>query len=146
MLASLRFSCVALGLSLLSGCARPPITDAASLMERSVGEDPSFPDPSVPGGVILRVPLSRLLCQPERYHGKRVLVSGYVTLEFEGNRICFASGSPECLWLAVEGVRDPGFRAAFASVEATFDGELRGHFGGYAGSLTHITRLERLAH
>ena len=132
-----------LAFCVVAGCHPAPLTDAASLMSLSVGEDATVSDPGFPGGVMLRVPFSRLICQPERYNGTRVQVSGAIYLAFEGNVICVEPGSTECLWLEVTGFPDPGFRRRNGLVENTFDGELRGHFGCCPGSIVNITRILR---
>jgi hypothetical protein len=144
MTLALRLAATVVAAIVLTGCGMPPLTDAASLMSLPAGEDRAIPDPTVPGGVILDVPLTRLLCQPERYHGKRVQVSGAISLAFERNVICVVPGASECLWLSgVTEVPDPGFRSARGLVEGTFDGELRGHFGGTFGSIVSITRIAK---
>ena len=90
------------------------------------------------------LPLVELVTNPVAYHDKPVQVVGFVTLEFERNSICpHPDAEPaSCLWLDLDGVSDPGFRTGAALIEATFDGEGRGHFGLYAGTLRAITRFE----
>ena len=135
--------------TLAAAACRPgslaPLTSAASLMSMPVGEDSLIPDPLHPGAYLLRAPITRLICQPEKYHGRRVQVSGFITLEFEGNRTCIGSDSDslECIWLDVDGASDPGFRKARGLVEGTFDAELRGHFGCCSGTVSGITRIAK---
>lgn len=85
------------------------------------------------------------MIRPERFQGSRVRVIGSISLQFESNVLCPREDSPsaECLWLDLEGLSDPGFRSGAALVEATFDGENRGHLGCCAGTLHTITRCER---
>jgi len=93
------------------------------------------------------VSIYELLVRPTEYHQKPVLVEGYLSLEFEGNVLCPTDArhsGADCLWVDVDGVDDPGFRKGYASVEGTFDGELRGHLWCCAGTITGITRLRHL--
>ena len=98
------------------------------------------------GGCVLYGPaLIELVTRPERFHGTRVRVIGSITLEFERNVLCPRehSDSAECLWLDLDGLFNPDFRHGAALLEATFDGENRGHLGCCAGTLHTITRCER---
>jgi len=95
----------------------------------------------------LPVSLAELIAAPERYHGRHIRTEGYITLQFEGNVVCMGidrSQSSTCLWLDVEGLKDPGFRRGRGLVEGTFDGENLGHFGAASGAIEQITALGRL--
>ena len=126
-----------------AGCAFTPLSESSSPMSLAVGEDALIQRAAEDGGPVLRVSLVRLICQPERYHGRRVQIRGYLRCEFEGNHLCLSSESSglECLWLEVAGAKDPGFREGFGSVEGTFDGERRGHFACCSGTIQSITRV-----
>jgi len=91
--------------------------------------------------------ISELIAAPERYHGARVRTEGYLTLQFEGNTLCPDPGRPgdwkTCLWLDVDGMKDPGFRHGHAVVEGSFDGENLGHLGVVSGALGKITSIRR---
>jgi hypothetical protein len=91
-----------------------------------------------------------LLAHPERYHGKRVQLIGYMRLEFEGNSLYLSrelyehGGMHDALWIDVEGMTaTPRFDEGWALIEGTFNAEARGHFGMFAGSVEKITRLDR---
>jgi hypothetical protein len=93
------------------------------------------------------VSLGELIAKPEMYHLQSVTVEGYVTLRFEGNELCpneRPETSTECVWIDVEGLKDPGFRKGRVVVEGTFDGENLGHLGVASGTIGKVTRLERL--
>jgi len=91
--------------------------------------------------------ISELIAAPERYHRARVRTEGYLRLQFEGNTLCPAPGRPgdwkTCLWLDVDGMKDPGFRHGHAIVEGRFDGENLGHLGLVSGAIEEITSVRR---
>jgi hypothetical protein len=129
-----------------AGCTHAqPISNAYSKIAAPVG------DRCLQGGkdgtcALYAVSLTELVSVPDKFHGKQVQVIGYVSLEFEGNAVCPSKdtvNSRECLFLDVDGLRDPGFRKGYAIVEGRFDGESRGHLGCCSGALEQITRLQR---
>lgn len=94
-----------------------------------------------------------LLAQPAAFDGKRVRVTGFVELTFEGNalylsRELFEAGlSDYAIWLDVEGVQirdSTRVRRRYIVVEGQFDASNGGHLGAFPGALKAITRLERL--
>lgn len=94
-------------------------------------------------------PFVRVIARPELYDGKMIQLIGYMNLEFEGNGIYQSEelfkhgGSADALWLDVEGMRcKPPFSRGWVLIEGTFNGERRGHFGMYAGTLEKITRMD----
>jgi hypothetical protein len=129
----------------LMGCSVAPLTPSASIMSVPIGADQSWPRDVSVGGNVFSVSIVKLIVQPERYQGKRVQVVGFVDFAFEGNHICLSEGSGgrDCLWVDVEGMKDPGFRRGWASIEGTFDAEARGHFACCAGTLTNITSIRK---
>jgi len=139
---------VLMGAFLLSsaGCShRAPFISSASLTSLPLG-DRCLRHTDDGTCTKYLVSILELVARPEKYHEKPITVVGFVTFEFEGNVLCPTDrrhSSSDCLWVDVEGLKDPGFRRSYVVVDATFDGELRGHFWCCAGSLTKITRLER---
>ena len=100
------------------------------------------------------VSLLELIANPERFHGRRVSVRGYVRIEFEGSAIylskeSFEAGSMrDALWLtpaANSPFAKPGatFGPRYADVVGRFDAFDRGHFGMYSGAITEVTRIGR---
>ena len=97
------------------------------------------------------VPIVRLVADPERHHGKRVRIIGFIRLEFEGNAVYSYeadyrhSMANNGLWLDV----DLGPKEAkkvdrmYGIIEGTFDAKNQGHFGMWSGAITKVTRLER---
>lgn len=96
------------------------------------------------------VSLVALLAAPERHRGKRVLVTGFVDLEFEGNAVYLHEDdfrhylTKNGLWLALDGTpfaRKEG-RLGYAFVTGTFDPDAHGHMGLFGGTLRDVDRLE----
>jgi len=98
------------------------------------------------------VSLLELIANPERFHGRRVSVRGYVRIEFEGNAIYLSKESFEArsmrdaLWLAPAAsspFAKPGatFGPGYANVVGRFDAFDRGHFGMYSGAIQDTTRI-----
>jgi hypothetical protein len=98
------------------------------------------------------VSLLQLIATPERYHGKRVIVTGVAMLAFESQWIFpskdLAAGSKNCIWLEKDfGNRgnDEKDRTLFpVLVEGVFDSGAHGHMGQGSGTLCYIRRFERL--
>lgn len=123
-----------------------PLSNAYSAFAADVGDRCSIEARHQDGSCDLYdVTLIELLAVPEKFHGKRVRVAGFMTLAFEDNSLC-AGDLPGagCLWLDIEGVKDPGFRKGWAEIEGRFDGEGRGHIGCCSGTIDGITSVARL--
>jgi hypothetical protein len=98
---------------------------------------------------LLGVSLVALLASPDRYHGKRIQVVGFVHLEFEGNALYLHREDYErgllsnALWLNVSADRRRAFaNTQYALVEGTFNAEDTGHMNLFSGSIDSIARLE----
>lgn len=101
------------------------------------------------------VSLINLIATPEKYHQKRVLVSGYVKIEFENQVICLEKSPPsgkECLWLNLspEIVETPEdnrkylaeaadwknkYHGKLVTLKGVFDMNHKGHFDTQSGTL-----------
>ena len=102
----------------------------------------------VESGVSVGDSFIRVVARPELYDGKRVQLVGYMNLEFEGNALypseeAWLHGqTADALWIDVEGMTaQPPFPRGWVLIEATFNGERHGHFGLFAGTLEHVTRM-----
>jgi hypothetical protein len=140
-----------IGLALVSlsaaGCRHlEPLSAAASHVAAPIGDRCSWEARRADGTCDLYdVTIAELLVAPEVFHGKRTRVRGFVTLTFEGNTLCDTdTPAAACLWIDVEGLKDPGFREGWVEVEARFDGEERGHMGCCRAALSQLSRLVRL--
>ncbi|MEA3189262.1 MAG: hypothetical protein QOD99_3092 [Chthoniobacter sp.] len=108
--------------------------------------------------------LIQLLATPEKFNGKRVRVSGYLRVEFEGNALYLSKDaadniiSEHALWTdyaehpSLEPATRPkgkqpklaDFDARFVLIEGTFDATRRGHMGEFSGTIRDITRVMEL--
>jgi len=131
---------------LMASCSHlEPLSNAYSPFGRDLPPHPAEAQPTYEGPVAVRI--AELVAEPDRYHHRHVRTEGYVTLRFEGNLLCVGtdrSHASACLWLDVEGLKDPGFRKGHAVVEGTFNGENLGHLGAASGAIERITVLRRL--
>lgn len=95
-----------------------------------------------------RVSIIQLLANPQTYEGRKVEVSGFVSLEFEGNAIWlheedFKRGLYQnALWLNVAegGCEDVGGKplSAYASLAGIFTAKAHGHMGLWPAQITLI--------
>lgn len=97
------------------------------------------------------VSLVALLADPERYDGRKVLVSGFVTLGFEGSGLHLDKSAYEAglrrnavwlekpKWLSAEAARRLDRR--YGDVAGTFDASGHGHVGAYTGALVQVRRI-----
>lgn len=99
-----------------------------------------------------QISLVSLLAVPERYDGRKVRVSGFVTLEFEGralhlDRRAYEAGlrknavwldSPE--WLTPNDAQ--GLDRRYGEVAGTFVAARHGAYGLYSGTLTELRRIQ----
>jgi hypothetical protein len=132
--------------ALTSSCAGlPPLSNAYARVDAAPDDRCAFGARHENGNCdVYEVSLAELLVMPERFQRKQVRVGGYVRLAFEGNTVCERRDTgASCLWLDVEGMKDPGFRRGWAVVEGVFNGENRGHMGGYSGAIERITGLTK---
>ncbi|MFZ6874181.1 hypothetical protein ACO0LF_19160 [Undibacterium sp. Di27W] len=104
--------------------------------------------------------LINLIATPERYDGKLVLVTGYVTVGRENMSMCLTKvrhSSKDCLWLNVDsGPYETDddrkridkkmkvlykFNGKVATIEAIFDQNDMGHFGMWSATLKDVVRI-----
>ena len=98
--------------------------------------------------------LIELIARPEVYDGKRVVVSGFISFEFEGNALYLSANDWEHGILANSLVIEPppGFESdtaparkavnrRYVMLEGTFDARKRSHLGVVSGAIGHISRL-----
>jgi len=97
------------------------------------------------------VSIVRLIATPERYHERKVQVTGYMNLEFEGDAIYLHKEDYE------KGLNKNGFWVTFSDkldrkeidklnkgyvlIEGTFNKDRHGHMGLFGGEIYKITRI-----
>jgi hypothetical protein len=92
-----------------------------------------------------------LIANPELFDGQKVLVQGYVHLEFEGNGVYLHRddfryhNSRNGLWLATADAGDLSkCQDSYAMVKGMFKAGVGGHFDLYGGVLEHITACTKV--
>jgi hypothetical protein len=136
---------------------RPWIIAAAALLLASSGapvQERGYPPESRCEGVdrsgactIYGVSIVELIANPRPYDGKRVRVTGWVHLEFEGDGIYLHRDdevwglTKNGLWVSfAPGTSGRACRGGYALVEGTFDAGSHGHLGMWSGSIENIDR------
>jgi rubrerythrin len=107
-----------------------------------------------------RVSLDKLIANPEKYHGKEVLVVAHITIDFENMTACPTENETQmksCLWINI----DDGsykteqdypryeamlqnwkrFDSQIVAIHATFDKGEKGHFSMWPGGLRQVTKV-----
>jgi hypothetical protein len=94
------------------------------------------------------VSILQLLAQPEQFHGARVQVVGFVSVEREATAVYlhkedFLQGlTPNAIWLDLEGAKvSVPQKSGYTIVEGRFDPTQHGHMGLFAGGIDQIDRL-----
>ena len=92
-----------------------------------------------------------LISNPELFDGQKVVVQGYVHMEFEGNGVYlhkddFLYGNTHnALWLNMaDAINVRKCQDTYATVKGTFKAGLGGHFDMYSGVLDHITECAKV--
>jgi hypothetical protein len=129
----------ALALSVIVGCQQNSTPSAQAIVPGCFGPSPEGPCE------FYHVSLVQLIANPQLYDGKRVLVGGYIHLEFEGNGLyinqddfrfqMYANG----VWIQLA----PGFKAdscqdSYVTLRGTFLAGSRGHMGLWSGSIEDV--------
>jgi hypothetical protein len=103
------------------------------------------------GPCIYVISIIELIARPELYHNRRVAVTGYLWLEFEGNAIYLSSDDQRYmitqngLWVDfAPNVLRPGTRYSgrFVSIVGTFNATSYGHMGLWSGTIENITSAQ----
>ena len=96
--------------------------------------------------------LVNLIATPEKYHGKKVQIVGYLNIEFEGNGIylhkddykygIYSNG----FWVSInqeirKTISSKKLNKSYVLIEGTFNMEQRGHMGLWSGEIEDITRI-----
>jgi len=97
------------------------------------------------------VSLIQLIANPTAFDQKRVLVKGFVVLEFESQHLYLSEADAKHLvtrnsvWLDVSDAlyaRRAQFNRRYVLVEGTFNARRRGHLGLSSGEIENIGRFE----
>jgi len=93
------------------------------------------------------VSIVQLIANSEKYHGKKVIITGYLNLEFEGNGIYLHKDDylnsvyKNGLWCNINIVKYEKFNKKYVVIEGVFNANNKGHMGLWSGSIEKITRV-----
>lgn len=93
------------------------------------------------------VSLVTLIANPEAKQGRQVLVSGYLTLDFEGRALYLHeddyrhSQYKNGLWVNIDREKYQQYDGQYVVVEGEFNAADTGHMGLWSGALTNIERI-----
>ncbi len=96
--------------------------------------------------------LVNLIATPEKYHGKKVQIVGFLNIEFEGNGIYLHKNDYEHgiysngFWVSIDQktgktISDDKLNKSYVLIEGTFNMEQRGHMGLWSGEIENINRI-----
>ncbi|SFO58762.1 hypothetical protein SAMN05428949_5890 [Chitinophaga sp. YR627] len=103
-------------------------------------------------GLLQRVSLVNLIANPQKYDGKKIHVTGYLHLEFEGNAIYLHEDDcknfiPENgFWVAfspqlMSELNPKSFNNKYVTIKGTFNASSKGHRELFGGTIENIVRL-----
>ena len=105
---------------------------------------------STSSGDVYAVSMIKLLANPEKYNGKRVMLDGFLNLEFEGNALYlhkedYTHGiSKNSLWVNLNdniSKEAHKYNKNYVLIVATFDANDTGHMGAFGGGLKNLTSV-----
>ena len=97
------------------------------------------------------VSLVQLIASPTVFHEKRVILKGYVVLEFENQHMYLSEADAKhgitrnSVWLDVSDAiyaKRAQFHGRYVIVEGTFNARRRGHLGMSSGEIGNIVRFD----
>jgi hypothetical protein len=101
--------------------------------------------------------LAAVLANPDRFHGKRISIKGFLHVDFEGTAVYLCKDHADYLITenglcvdfdpqAIEVEQRTGgptkLHRKWVLLEGTFDKDNRGHHGSWSGALTKVDRAE----
>ena len=95
------------------------------------------------------ISMVELLANPEKYNGKLVSVTGFVSFEFEGTAIYLHKEDYEQMlmsnsyWLSLDESKIPKYNLKYANVIGRFIYEKSGHLGLWSGRIIEIKKITR---
>lgn len=102
--------------------------------------------------IVYSISLTNLITTPEKYHNEKVMVTGYLNLEFEGNGIYLSEADylnnihKNGLWVSfgkdLEIEPLVSFNKKHVSIIGTFDMNDKGHFGLWSGAIIEISLID----
>jgi hypothetical protein len=142
---------------LFAGCGPPADTQKSKSAGPTAGQKKEeelgkFPSSEFPPSLV------QLLAHPDRYHGEKLQVKGYLHVQFEGTAIYLSRDDAEYgitrngFWVQFDkasgpfedGVKPEQLDKKYVLIEGTFDKNSFGHMGLWAGTIGKVTRAYEL--
>ncbi|MDP2942779.1 MAG: hypothetical protein Q8O36_04660 [Candidatus Omnitrophota bacterium] len=93
------------------------------------------------------VSIINLISNPEQYHGKKGIITGYLNMEFEGNGIYLSKDDyinsiyKNGLWCDIDVEKYSNFNKKYVVMEGIFNAKMTGHMGLWSGSIENLSRV-----
>jgi hypothetical protein len=93
------------------------------------------------------VSIINLICDPQQYDGKEIIITGFLALDFEGNAVYLYQDDYQNsiykngLWCTIDMKKYREYDHKYISLEGVFDAYHKGHFGLWAGSIKSVKRV-----
>ncbi len=94
------------------------------------------------------ISIINLISTPNKYHGKMVGVSGYLSVSHEASWLCLSDKVPspkECIWVGGEGITGKKIGSEYNNMpillKGRFDKNHRGHLGLNSGSIHNVIEI-----
>ena len=93
------------------------------------------------------VSIINLISNPEQYNGKKVIITGYLNMEFEENGIYLSKEDyinsiyKNGLWCNIDTGKHSKFNKKYVVMEGIFNARMTGHMGLWSGSIEDISRV-----
>ncbi len=93
------------------------------------------------------VSIVQLIANPNQYDGDKVIITGFLNMEFEGNGIYLHKDDyiysiyKNGLWCNINIVEYAKFNKKYIVIEGIFDAKSKGHKGIWSGTIKEISRV-----
>lgn len=93
------------------------------------------------------VSIVQLIANPAEYNGKKVIITGFLNMEFEGNGIYLHKDDylnsvyKNGFWCNIDIVEYAKFNKKYIVIEGIFDAKKKGHLGLWSGTIMDISRV-----
>ncbi len=93
------------------------------------------------------VSIVNLISNPDDYHGKVVVITGFLSLDFEGSGIYLHQDDYEYgitkngLWCVIDLEKYRASDHSYVGIEGVFNAKAKGHLGMWSGTIENVKRV-----
>jgi len=93
------------------------------------------------------VSIIQLISNPEKYHNKKIIITGYLSLEFEGTAVYLHKDdfthliTKNGLWFNGSMTKYKKYEKKYVSIEGVFNKNHKGHMNLWQGTIEKINRI-----